>query len=148
MSDETNKNNDVSLTKTPVSPCRPANTLIHKFEHEERLKVEADVKERKKATFAKKAAKFEIKEDVVQTATEVNRKAKMFFDIANKDPKVEKADRERKTAFEKKKLGFQEGTVKKDQEDATRKEGEEQKLKEQSKREFDKKSSLFKQSNE
>ena len=148
MSDETNKNNGASLTKTPVSQSRPANALILKFEHEEPLKGEADVKERKKSTFATKAAKFEMKEDIVQTTSEVSRKAKMFVDIANRDPKEHKAELERKAAFEKKKLSFQEGTVQKDQEDAQRKEGEEQKFREQSKREFEKKSSVFKKSNE
>ena len=148
MSDKTNKNNGVSLTKMPVSLSNQANALIHKFEHEEQLKAEAEVKERNKATFAKKTAKFETKEDTVQTSTEVNRKAKMFVAIANKDPKEEKAERERKTAFDKKKLGFQEGTVKQDQENAQRKEEEDEKHKEQSKREFEKKSSVFKQTNE
>ena len=148
MSDKTDKNNEVSLTKMPVSLSSPANALIHKFEHEERLKAEAQVKERSKTTFAKKTAKFEVKENTVQTSTEVNRKAKMFVDIANKDPKEEIAERERKTAFEKKKLGFQKGTVKKDHGDAQRKEEDDQKHKEQSKREFEEKSSVFKQSNE
>ena len=46
-----------------------------------------------------------------QISSAVNQKAKMFVDIANKDPEKEKAERERKLEFEKKKLGFQEGSV-------------------------------------
>ena len=42
---------------------------------------------------------------------DVNQKAKMFVEIANKDPEKERAEQERKLEFERKKLGFQEGNV-------------------------------------
>ena len=151
----------------------PANSLIHHFEHAERLKAEAEAKERQKALFAKKMAKFAVDEgDEPKSDTAVNQKAKMFVDIANKDPEKERVERERKLAFEKKKLGFQQESaacdanasessgaeVKKKREmfsgpdstldeESQRKKNEEE-LKLQRKREFEKKSSMFNQSNE
>merc|ERR1712001_349143 len=57
-------------------------------------------------------AKFgEGSEDQPKPPGAVNQKAKMFVEIANKDPEKEKAERERKLEFERKKLVFQEGSV-------------------------------------
>ena len=107
MSDKQYENNN---NAEPTS--KPANSLIYKFEHGERLKAESEAKERKRALFAKKMAKFgEGIEEQPNSNSAVNQKAKMFVDIANKDPEKEKAERERKLEFEKKKLGFQEGSV-------------------------------------
>merc|ERR1712126_483435 len=131
--------------------------------------------ERKRALFAKKMARFGEgeKDEIPKSTNAVNQKAKMFIEIANKDPEKERAERERKLEFEKKKLGFQEGTVpcnnntkessgsevlKKKQiftgeiealdEEGQRKKQEEEDLKEQRKREFQEKSNFFSQSNE
>ena len=107
MSDKKCENNN---NAEPTS--NPTNSLIYKFEHGERLKAEREAKERKRALFAKKMAKFgEGVEEQPNSNSAVNQKAKMFVDIANKDPEKEKAERERKLEFEKKKLGFQEGSV-------------------------------------
>ena len=107
MSDKNcENNNNVEATS------KPANSLIYKFEHGERLKAEREAKERQRALFAKKMAKFgEGVDEQPKSNGAVNQKAKMFVDIANKDPEKEKAERERKLEFEKKKLGFQEGSV-------------------------------------
>ena len=100
-----NNNNTEELTM-------PTNSIIYKFEHGERLKAEREAKERQRALFAKKMAKFVTGvDDQHQSKGKVNQKAKMFVDIANKDPEKERAERERKLEFEKKKLGFQEGSV-------------------------------------
>ena len=169
MSTKKNENNN-----NGESQPKPANSLIHQFENAERLKAEAEAKERQKALFAKKMAKFaEDEGNEPKSDTAVNQKAKMFVDIANKDPEKEKLERERKMAFEKKKLGFQEGSAASDanasessgaevkkkrqifsgpegtlDEDAQRKKDEEEELKQQRKREFEKKSTMFNQSNE
>ena len=39
-------------------PTTPTNSIIYKFEHGERLKAEREAKERQRALFAKKMAKF------------------------------------------------------------------------------------------
>jgi hypothetical protein len=168
MSTKKNENNN-----NGESQSKPAGSLIHRFENAERLKAEAEEKERQKALFAKKMAKFaEDKGDELKSDTAVNEKAKMFVDIANKDPEKERAEREKKIAFEKKKLGFQEGAIANDDnaskssgaeikkkreiftgpgtldEEAQRKKNEEEELKQQRKREFEKKSTMFNQSNE
>jgi len=169
-----NRNFENNNNAEPVS-ANPTNSLIYKFEHGERLKAEREAKERQKALFAKKMAKFGEGEqdDKPKSTNAVNQKAKMFVEIANKDPEKERAERERKLEFERKKLGFQEGSVpcnnntkesigsevlKKKQiftveiealdEEGQRKKQEEEELKEQRKREFQEKSSLFNQSNE
>jgi len=166
-------NNSYENNNNAEEVTTPTNSIIFKFEHGERLKAECDAKERQRALFAKKMAKFgEGVEDQPKSDGAVNQKAKMFVDIANKDPEKEKAERERKLEFEKKKGGFQEGSVpcnenketggsevlKKRQyftgesdaldEEAQRKIQEEEELKEQRKREFHQKSSFFNQSNE
>ena len=93
-------------------PTTPTNSIIYKFEHGERLKAEREAKERQRALFAKKMAKFgEGSDDQPKSPGAVNQKAKMFVEIANKDPEKERAERERKEEFQKKKLGFQEGSV-------------------------------------
>merc|ERR1712133_335862 len=131
--------------------------------------------ERKRALFAKKMAIFGEgeKDDLPKSTNAANQKAKMFIEIANKDPEKERAERERKLEFEKKKLGFQEGTVpcnnntkesggsevlEKKQiftgeiealdEEGQKKKQVEEDLKEQRKREFQEKSNFFSQSNE
>ena len=105
-------NNKCENNNNAEPPSKPANSLIYKFEHAERLKSEREAKERQRALFAKKMAKFgEGVDEQPKTNGAVNQKAKMFVDIANKDPEKERAERERKLEFEKKKLGFQEGSV-------------------------------------
>lgn len=161
-----NNNNTEELTM-------PTNSIIYKFEHGERLKAEREAKERQRALFAKKMAKFgDGVDDQPQSTGKVNQKAKMFVDIANKDPEKERAERERKLEFEKKKLGFQEGSVPCNEnketggsevlkkkmyftgesdaldEEAQRKIQEEEELKEQRKREFLEKSNFFSHSKE
>ena len=109
MSNKNFENNN----NTEAVNANPTNSLIYKFEHGERLKAEQEAKERKRALFAKKMAIFGEgeKDDLPKSTNAVNQKAKMFIEIANKDPEKERAERERKLEFEKKKLGFQEGTV-------------------------------------
>ena len=109
MSNKNFENNN----NTEAVNANPTNSLIYKFEHGERLKAEQEAKERKRALFAKKMAKFGEgeKDDLPKSTNAVNQKAKMFIEIANKDPEKERAERERKIEFERKKLGFQEGTV-------------------------------------
>ena len=90
----------------------PHKSIIHQFEHGERLKAEREAKDRQKAQFAKRMAKFgEGAEEKPKSDGDVNQKAKMFVEIANKDPQQERAEKERKLEFERKKLGFQEGSV-------------------------------------
>ena len=90
----------------------PHKSIIHQFEHGERLKAEREAKDRQKAQFAKRMAKFgEGAEEKPKSDGDVNQKAKMFVEIANKDPQQERAEKERKLEFDKKKLGFQEGSV-------------------------------------
>ena len=109
MSNKNFENNN----NTEAVNANSTNSLIYKFEHGERLKEEQEAKERKRALFAKKMAKFGEgeKDDLPKSTNTVNQKAKMFIEIANKDPEKERAERERKIEFERKKLGFQEGTV-------------------------------------
>ena len=109
MSNKNFENNN----NTEAVNANPTNSLIYKFEHGERLKAEQEAKERKRALFAKKMAKFGEgeKDDLPKSTNAVNQKAKMFIEIANKDPEKERAERERKLEFERKKMGFQEGTV-------------------------------------
>ena len=109
MSNKSFENNN----NTEAVSANPTNSLIYKFENGERLKAEKEAKERQRALFAKKMAKFgegDI-DDKPKSTNAVNQKAKMFVEIANKDPEKERAERERKLEFERKKLGFQEGTV-------------------------------------
>ena len=97
------KNFENNNNAEPVS-ANPTNSLIYKFEHGERLKAEREAKERQKALFAKKMAKFGEGEqdDKPKSTNAVNQKAKMFVEIANKDPEKERAERERKLEFERK----------------------------------------------
>ena len=105
---ENNNNGESQISSIPA-----ANSLIYKFEHGERLKLEQEEKERQRAKFAKKMAKFGEGVDVDQPKLDgaVNKKAQMFIDIANKDPQKERAEKERKLEFEKKMQGFQEGSI-------------------------------------
>ena len=102
MSNSNNQNNENSKA------TEGTNSLFYQFEHGERLKAEQEEKERQKAIFAKKMAKFgENEEYQHKSDSEVNQKAKMFVDIANMDPEKEKMELERKIEFERKMKGFQ-----------------------------------------
>ena len=105
---ENNNNGESQISSIPA-----ANSLIYKFEHGERLKLEQEEKERQRAKFAKKMAKFGegIAVDQPESNGAVNKKAQMFIDIANKDPQKERAEKERKLEFAKKMQGFQEGSI-------------------------------------
>ena len=88
------------------------NSLFYQFEHAERLKAEKEAKDRQKAQFAKKMAKFGNAEDNnSQSDNVVNQKAQMFVDLANADPEKERAELERKLEFERKMKGFQKGSA-------------------------------------
>ena len=92
------------------------NSLFYQFEHAERLKAEKEAKDRKKAQFAKKMAKFGDAENAnPQSDNAVNKKAQMFVDLANADPEKERAELERKLEFERKMKGFQKGSETKDE---------------------------------
>ena len=92
------------------------NSLFYQFEHAERLKAEKEAKDRQKAQFAKKMAKFgEAEDNHPQSDNAVNQKAQMFVDLANADPEKERAELERKLEFERKMKGFQKGSETKDE---------------------------------
>ena len=92
------------------------NSLFYQFEHAERLKAEKEAKDRQKAQFAKKMAKFgEAEDNHPQSDNVVNQKAQMFIDLANADPEKERSELERKLEFERKMKGFQKGSETKDE---------------------------------